>query len=61
MTGGGGGYGDPREREPERVAADVRDGYVTPRRRATSTAWWSTRATGAVDERGDRATRAEAR
>ena len=27
--GGGGGFGDPLEREPERVAADVRDGYVS--------------------------------
>ena len=26
---GGGGYGDPIERDPERVAADVRDGYVS--------------------------------
>lgn len=26
---GGGGYGDPLEREPERVAADVKDGYVS--------------------------------
>jgi N-methylhydantoinase B len=29
-TGGGGGFGDPQERDPARVAADVRDGYVTP-------------------------------
>ncbi|WP_424530385.1 hydantoinase B/oxoprolinase family protein [Sphaerisporangium viridialbum] len=28
-TGGGGGYGDPFEREPERVAKDVRNGFVT--------------------------------
>ena len=27
---GGGGYGDPLEREPERVEADVADGYVSP-------------------------------
>jgi N-methylhydantoinase B len=26
---GGGGYGDPLERDPERVAADVRDGKIT--------------------------------
>jgi N-methylhydantoinase B len=26
---GGGGYGDPREREPQRVARDVTEGYVT--------------------------------
>jgi len=30
VTGSGGGYGDPREREPGLVAADVRDGLVTP-------------------------------
>jgi N-methylhydantoinase B len=30
VTGSGGGYGDPREREPDLVAADVRDGLVTP-------------------------------
>jgi N-methylhydantoinase B/oxoprolinase/acetone carboxylase alpha subunit len=29
--GGGGGYGDPRERLREAVAADVRAGYVSPR------------------------------
>ena len=28
-TPGGGGFGDPRERDPERVARDVRLGYVT--------------------------------
>ena len=27
---GGGGYGDPLEREPERVEADVAGGYVSP-------------------------------
>ena len=27
--GGGGGYGDPLERAPERVASDVRNGYVS--------------------------------
>jgi N-methylhydantoinase B len=30
-TPGGGGYGDPLEREPERVAADVRSGLVSDR------------------------------
>jgi N-methylhydantoinase B len=29
VTNAGGGWGDPLEREPERVARDVRDGYVT--------------------------------
>src|SRR5262249_116919 len=28
-TPGGGGYGNPFEREPERVLADVREGYIT--------------------------------
>jgi Hydantoinase B/oxoprolinase len=28
-TGGGGGFGDPRAREPEKVLADVKDGYVS--------------------------------
>jgi N-methylhydantoinase B len=28
-TPGGGGYGDPLEREPERVLADLREGYIT--------------------------------
>lgn len=28
-TGGGGGWGDPRERDPEAVLADVRNGYLT--------------------------------
>ena len=27
---GGGGFGDPREREPQRVELDVRNGYVSP-------------------------------
>ena len=30
IASGGGGYGDPLEREPESVAADVRDGIVSP-------------------------------
>jgi N-methylhydantoinase B len=29
ITGTGGGFGDPREREPERVRDDVLDGYLT--------------------------------
>jgi len=29
-AGGGGGFGDPREREAERVAHDVVEGYVSP-------------------------------
>jgi N-methylhydantoinase B len=29
VSNAGGGFGDPLEREPERVKRDVRDGYVT--------------------------------
>lgn len=32
MTPGGGGYGDPLERDPAAVAADIRRGFVSPRR-----------------------------
>jgi N-methylhydantoinase B len=30
MTGGGGGYGAPSERDPEAVRHDIREGYVSP-------------------------------
>jgi len=33
-TPGGGGYGDPRQRDPEAVLADVRMGYYTPEQAA---------------------------
>src|SRR5690606_34920875 len=29
LTNGAGGWGDPLERDPEKVKVDVRDGYVT--------------------------------
>jgi N-methylhydantoinase B len=29
-SGGGGGYGDPRRRDRERVRTDVMRGYVSP-------------------------------
>jgi N-methylhydantoinase B len=29
MTSGGGGWGNPVERDPEKVKADVRDQYIT--------------------------------
>ena len=29
-SAGGGGYGDPRQRPPELVEADVRQGFVSP-------------------------------
>jgi len=30
LTAGGGGWGDPLERDPELVARDVREGYISP-------------------------------
>ncbi len=33
-TGGGGGWGNPAEREAHRIEADVRDGFLTPERAA---------------------------
>jgi len=30
VSASGGGYGDPRDRDPAKLDADVRDGYVTP-------------------------------
>jgi N-methylhydantoinase B len=30
QSGGGGGFGDPMERDPDLVAEDVREGYVSP-------------------------------
>ena len=30
VTGNGGGYGDPRRRPNEKLAEDVKNGYVTP-------------------------------
>ena len=32
FTGSGGGYGDPRERDPALVRADVRNGLLSPQR-----------------------------
>ena len=29
VTARGGGFGDPRKRDPERVRADVLDGYIS--------------------------------
>ena len=34
VTGTGGGYGDPRERDPDLVRADLRDEIITPREAA---------------------------
>ncbi len=56
-TTGGGGWGDPLDRDPERVAVDVLQGKVSPRPRAPTTASCSTR-TVASTLRGHRAARA---
>jgi N-methylhydantoinase B len=47
-TGGGGGYGPPQERDPERVRRDVESGYVT-RAAAREHYRVEVRADGAVD------------
>ena len=31
-TGGGGGWGKPAERDVERIAEDLREGWITPER-----------------------------
>jgi N-methylhydantoinase B len=38
-TCGGGGYGPPRERDPERIARDVREGKVSAGRAREVYAW----------------------
>ena len=30
QAAGGGGYGDPRERDPAAIARDIAEGYVSP-------------------------------
>ena len=34
ITGAGGGVGDPKKRDPEKVREDVRNGYLTAERAA---------------------------
>lgn len=48
VTAGGGGWGDPAARDPERVAEDVRHGFVTPAR-AVETYKVALAADGTVD------------
>ena len=47
---GGGGFGDPRRRDPSQVARDVRLGYVT-RESASAHYAVTLRADGSVDDR----------
>jgi N-methylhydantoinase B len=58
-SSGGGGFGDPLERDPARVAADLAEGYVTPERaeREYGVVWRA----GAVDLAATAARRAELR
>ena len=30
LTAGGGGFGDPKERDPEKIKWDLKEGYITP-------------------------------
>ncbi len=39
ITGNGGGYGDPKRRDPKRVAEDVKNGLLTPERAAQVYGW----------------------
>jgi N-methylhydantoinase B len=50
LTGGGGGYGSPYEREPARVRADYLDGYVTLEGARRDYGVVLDKATGAIDE-----------
>jgi N-methylhydantoinase B len=54
---GGGGYGPPQEREPERVAEDMREGWIT-RARAREVYGVVLDAMGAIDPEATRALRA---
>jgi N-methylhydantoinase B len=58
QSAGGGGFGDPLAREPERVRRDVLAGYVSPARARDGYGVVLT-ADGAVDEPATRARRAE--
>jgi N-methylhydantoinase B len=53
-SGGGGGYGDPRERPAAAVAEDVRQGYVSVKAAKEFYGVVVDAVTGAVDEKGTR-------
>jgi N-methylhydantoinase B/oxoprolinase/acetone carboxylase alpha subunit len=36
QSAGGGGYGDPRERDPAAIAEDVKNGYVSEEKAAAA-------------------------
>ena len=54
---GGGGYGNPLEREPETVEADVAEGYVTPERARSDYGVVIDQGSGKVDTEATRALR----
>jgi N-methylhydantoinase B len=43
ITANGGGYGDPRKRDPAAIARDLRDGYITPEQAARDYHYRATR------------------
>ena len=49
-SGGGGGYGDPRLRDPASLLGDVRNGYVSPEKARDDYGVWIDPVTGKVDE-----------
>jgi N-methylhydantoinase B len=59
QMGGGGGYGAPWEREPERVLADIMDGRVSVARAREMYGVVIDQATASVDEEATRARRAD--
>ncbi|MBI2322508.1 MAG: hydantoinase B/oxoprolinase family protein [Chloroflexi bacterium] len=61
VTPGGGGWGDPLEREPARVAWDVREGFVSPERAREVYGVVVDPRSGAVDEAATARHRAELR
>jgi N-methylhydantoinase B len=58
-SSGGGGFGDPLERDPARVVADLAEGYVTPE--ASEAVYGVVLRGGAVDGAATAARRAELR
>jgi N-methylhydantoinase B len=60
LTAGGGGYGSPNERDPDRVRHDVAEGWITPQR-ACDVYGVVLDDTGAVDGEATQRRRAESR
>jgi N-methylhydantoinase B len=58
---GGGGYGNPLEREPEMVEADVAEGYVTPEQARSDYGVVIDQGTGKVDGEATKALREKGR